>query len=235
LSYRLIWVAAMLLASPVEAQVMPAPGTGDPHIQSVLYDPDQVVRLQVAANYQLTVEFAADERIENIAVGDSGAWAVTANRRGDHLFIKTGGSGVTTNMTVLTDARSYTFELQPLSGAAPNMAYTVRFRYPAPSVAVVALNAVPPTAGRYRLSGASAIRPQAIDDDGVHTYMTWAPDQPLPAVFAIDRLGHETLVNGAVRDGRFVIDTVAKQLVFRLDEQIAGAVRVLPRKPRKKH
>ena len=37
-------------------------------------------------------------------------------------------AGVTTNMTVVTSARIYYFELAPLSGG--EMAYTVRFRYP---------------------------------------------------------------------------------------------------------
>ena len=46
----------------------------------MLYDPQQVVLLQVAAGYQLTLAFAPDERIESVAVGDSGAWQVTPNR-----------------------------------------------------------------------------------------------------------------------------------------------------------
>ncbi len=53
--------------------------------------------------YQLAVEFGPDEQIENVAVGDSGAWQVTPNRRGDHLFVKPIQPGVSTNMTVVTN------------------------------------------------------------------------------------------------------------------------------------
>jgi type IV secretion system protein VirB9 len=106
----------LLLAMPAAAQVRPEPGPGDPRIQSVLYDANQVVQIQAATGYQVTVEFAQDERIENIAVGDSGAWQITPNKRGDHLFIKAVGQGVTTNLTVVTDARTYVFELAPLFG-----------------------------------------------------------------------------------------------------------------------
>jgi len=85
--------------------------------------------------------------------------------------------------------------------------------------------------GRYKLSGDKALRPSAIDDDGVHTYIAWGPDQTLPAIFAIDDKGNETLVNGMTREGRFVIDAVANKLVFRIDRQTAAAVRV-PQKRR---
>jgi type IV secretion system protein VirB9 len=216
----------LLLAMPAAAQLRPEPGPGDPRIQSVLYDANQVVQLQVATGYQLTVEFAPDERIENVAVGDSGAWQVTPNKRGDRLFIKAVGQGVTTNLTVVTDARTYAIELSPLFGALPTMAYTVRFRYATPAAVTLVANDAALGPGRYKLSGDKALRPAAIDDDGVHTYIAWGPDQTLPAIFAIDDKGNETLVNGMTREGRFVIDAVSNKLVFRIDRQTAGAMRV---------
>lgn len=222
---------AALLPMPAAAQIRPEPGPGDPRIQSVLYDADQVVQLQVATGYQLSVEFSPDERIENVAVGDSGAWLATPNKRGDRLFIKAVQSGVSTNLTVVTDARSYSFELQPLYGPLPTMAYTVRFRYPAPAVATIADKAAADT-GRYKLGGAKALRPSAIDDDGAKTYIVWDADQTLPAVFAIDSHGKEVLVDGVVRDGRYVIDSVANKLLFRIDKQVADAVRIPARKLR---
>lgn len=221
----------LLLAMPAAAQTRPEPGPGDPRIQSVLYDPNQVVQIQAATGYQVTVEFAQDERIENIAVGDSGAWQITPNKRGDHLFIKAVGQGVTTNLTVVTDARTYVFELAPLFGPLPTMAYTIRFRYATPAAVTVVPNDAAAAPGRYKLGGGKTLRPAAIDDDGVHTYIAWGPDQTLPAIFAIDDKGNETLVNGMTRDGRFVIDAVANKLVFRIDRQTATAVRV-PQKKR---
>lgn len=182
----LVAMLGLLLALPASAQLRPEPGPGDPRIQSVLYDANQVVQLQVATGYQLTVEFAPDERIENVAVGDSGAWQVTPNKRGDRLFIKAVGQGVTTNLTVVTDARTYAIELSPLFGPLPTMAYTVRFRYATPAAVTVVANDAALGPGRYKLSGDKALRPSAIDDDGVHTYVAWGPDQTLPAIFAID-------------------------------------------------
>lgn len=219
-----------VVATPAAAQVSPQPGSGDPRIQSVEYNAEQVVILQAAPGFQVSVEFAPDERIENVALGDSGAWQATPNKRGDHLFVKPIQPGVTTNMTVLTDSRLYAFELRGLFGPQSDMAYTVRFRYPGTARTAAdgseAAAGTQPARGRYRLSGDRAIRPNGIDDDGARTYIEWAAESPLPAVYSVDAKGKEALVNGNMRDGIFVIDSVVPRLVFRLDRQIARAVRV---------
>ncbi|MDB5678260.1 TrbG/VirB9 family P-type conjugative transfer protein [Sphingomonas bacterium] len=220
----LLGLLALIAASPAAAQVRPVPGAGDPRIQTVMYDPDQVVQLQVAIGYQLAVEFAPDERIETVAVGDSGAWQVTPNKRGDRLFIRPAQGGVTTNMTVVTDARAYNFELSGGYGGA--QAFTVRFTYPPPPTETAASDQPVAAAGRYKLSGARQIQPDAISDDGMKTYIVWRADQTLPAVFKIGRDGKETLADGAMRDGRYVLDSIANRLVFRLDNLTAAAVRV---------
>ena len=227
---RLLLAALMALApAGLAAQVHPTPGAGDPRIQNVLYDAEQVVQLQGTPGFQTDVEFAADETIENVAVGDSAAWQVTPNRRGDHLFVKNLISGVTTNMTVVTTARTYFFELAPLSGG--QMAYTVRFRYPNAQAAAEE-TAASHVEGRYRLSGAHALRPSRIADDGVHTYIEWPREASLPAVYALNAEGQETLVNGGMRDGLFVIDGISPRLVFRIDDNVARADRVMPRASR---
>ena len=223
------FLLALLLPAGAVAQIRPTPGPGDPRIQTIAYDANQVVQLQVASGYQLAIEFAPDERIENVAVGDSGAWQVTPNKRGDHLFIKALQQGASTNLTVVTDARSYVFELTPMFGPLPDMAYTVRFTYPAPAVATAAAVAVPQP-GRYKLGGTRALRPSQIDDDGVHTYIVFPADKPLPAIFAIDAKGQEMLVDGAMRDGTYVIDDVKPKLLFRLDSDVATATRVKTKK-----
>jgi type IV secretion system protein VirB9 len=206
------------------AQAQAEPGSGDPRLQSIIYQEDQVVPLRLSPGYQLTVELAPDERIENIAVGDSGAWQVTPNKRGDHFFVKALVAGVTTNMTVVTDARTYVFELQPFFGA--DMAYKLRFRYPGAAITSTGPAPVPVAAGRYHISGAKALRPETMDDDGKQTHIRWAADQLLPAVFIVDTRGKERPIDGAMRDGVFVIDGVENRLVFRLDKAIARVSRV---------
>jgi type IV secretion system protein VirB9 len=224
---------AALIAAPLAAQVQPRADAADPRIQSVAYNADQVVLLQGAPGYLITVVFGSDEQIENVAVGDSAAWQVTPNRRGDYLFVKPVQAGIATNMTVVTSVRTYLFELGPLYGPSPEMAYTVRFTYPGSQAESIADEA--PTKeveGSYRLSGERALRPSRIGDDGRHTYIEWPPDRALPAVYALDSEGRESLVNGAMRDDLFVLDAVASRLVFRIDRHVARAERITRKKAR---
>lgn len=224
----LLLLGALLFAAAPPAafaQVKPKPGAGDPRIQFVDFAPDQVVLIQGATGYQVTVELSADEQVENVAVGDSGAWQVTANHRGDHLFVKAIQGGVATNMTVVTSVRLYNFDLEPLAAAGSDMAYTIRFRYPN---AGTGPDDSPSAAGngRYRLGGDKSLRPSEISDDGKHTYIRWPRDRALPAVYAVSDTGQEMLVNGMMRDDIFIVDSVTQKLVFRIDKAVATATRV---------
>ena len=222
------WVAILALCFAVSApaQVRPVPGPGDPRLQTIAYDPDQVVQLQVAMGYQLTIILSADERIENVAVGDSDGWQIVPNKRGDHLFIKATSGATTTNLTVITDARTYSFDLSTTFGALGDMPYTLRFRYPETESQAVAVVPEAKTPGRYRLTGAKALRPSAMSDDGERTYIEWAEDQTLPAIFALDEHGEELLADGHMRDGQYTIDAVRQGYIFRLNKQTAHASRL---------
>ncbi|WAC59778.1 TrbG/VirB9 family P-type conjugative transfer protein [Brevundimonas sp. SL130] len=231
----MIRIAALLVVlafgSEVSAQTAAA-APSDPRIQTMPYDAGRVVPLRIAPRHQLTVIFGADERIENVAIGDSEAWQVTVNNRGDSLFLKSLQTGGATNMTVITDARVYSFELTPAANPGFDVPYTLRFVYPERPQAD---QTPPPTpgVGRYRLTGARGARPAAIDDDGVRTYIEWKPQQPLPAVFSVDERGAETLLQGQTRDDRYVIDAVHPTILFRLDRQVARATRQAPREDRR--
>jgi type IV secretion system protein VirB9 len=216
----------LTMMSPfLTAQVGPIPGIGDQRLQTVRYDPSQVVQLPVAVGYQLTVELSPGEKIENAALGDDSGWMVTANKRGDRLFIKRRSDGGATNLTVMTDARTYAFDLVPGEGVtAP---YIVRFLYP-PQALPASLDPAGSSAlNSYRMRGARSIWPSAMADDGKRTYIEWAPEVAMPAVFAIDDTGHEATVDGQVRDGRYVIDTVKSKLIFRSGTDAATAERDL--------
>ncbi len=205
------------------AQTPPAPG-GDARLRTIQYDAGQIVRLSVATGYQSTILFGPEERVENVGIGDSDSWQVTLNGRGDALFLKPIRSNSATNMTVITDARVYNFELSSAHSPSADTPFTVRFLHTGASVATFPEPAAQPV-GRYRLSGVRTLRPVAISDDGVRTYIEWPDQQAIPAVFAVDDRGDELLVDGYVRDGRYVIDAVHRTLLFRLDRQTARATR----------
>jgi len=214
--------APLVVTAPAHASVSPVPGQQDPHIQSVQYDTQQVVSLKVAAGYALTLEFGPDERVETVALGNSSAWQVTPNKQADHLFIKPTQMGLPTNMTVVTGQRTYAFELTALPTPNADMAYVVRFSYPAPTEAFAATQ---DSLTGYGFRGAKVLKPAQMSDDGKVTTITWPAGMAAPAVYAVESDGHESLVSAAQRDDRYIIERIADAYVFRLGNLQARAVR----------
>ena len=177
------------------------------------------------------IALAPDERIQNVALGDSGAWQVVTSQSGNMLFVRPTRDGVSTNMTVITSARFYAFDLVPVAYGSPP--YEVRFNYPAEvaSNALGVSNEMGEPVAKYRLSGTKALWPDAISDDGAKTYIDWPADMPLPAAFFIDEYGRERLANGNMRGGLYVIDSVHQELLFRIDRKTARAKRYAPKDP----
>ena len=78
----------------------------------------------------------------------------------------------------------------------------------------------------YQLSGEKSLRPVRMGDDGVHMYLEWSEEQALPAVFALNAIGEEEMVDGYMRQGIFTIDRVHQTLIFRIGKKRARADRV---------
>ena len=224
--------AALILAlSPLAAAAgeTPYPGRVDPRIQSVEYDPDQVILLRGAIGSQMMLEFAPGERLENVAIGDSLGWQVTPNKRADLLFIKPIDMKSATNMTVVTNERRYVFELRvaPKRSAAATP-YVVRFHYPRPVVAVVGPPAPEPPPQpvntAYSITGAQSLRPSRIFDDGKKVYFQWPAATILPAVFSVGDDGGESLVNYVVRDGYIVVEQISPGFRLRSGKQLTTVI-----------
>ncbi len=195
----------LILLALVAART-PEPGAVDPHIQSILYHPEEVTLLRGALGWQIMLEFGPDERIENVSIGDALAWQVTPNKRARNLFLKPLIKNAATNMTVVTDKRMYSFQLE----TGPRLATTpwvVRFDYPREVVEVVEEPLPPPPPPlnfAYTFAGDSGLRPARVWDDGLMTYFEFAPETSIPAIFAGGPKRDETLVNSMMR-GRVVI------------------------------
>ena len=228
---RLALLLACVAASAT-AQVRPQPGAGDPHLQSVDYNVGQIVQLYGAPGYEMTLELSPDEQVQNVALGDPGAWQVSVDHSGDRLFLKPAAANIATNMTVITSVRVYNFDLIALAEPASDMPYTVQFRYPAPSAKPsgdVDVSRLRRSLSHYKISGDKWLRPDSVSDDGEHTYISWSRDKPIPAVYAIGDSGQEVLANGAMRDDVYVVDGVPGRLDFRIDDHLARAVRLPPK------
>lgn len=215
-------LAACGLLLLVAARI-PEPGPIDPHIQSVLFSPDEVVRLQGALGWQIMLEFGADERIENVSIGDATAWQVTPNKRARNLFLKPLKKNATTNMTVVTDRRRYAFSLEttPRRLTTP---WVVHFNYPREVVETIEEPLPPPAPSlnfAYRGKGDRAVLPARVWDDGLMTYFEFAADRSLPAIFAGGPGKDEALVNSLIRGRVIVVQQTSGRFTLRSGKQVA--------------
>jgi type IV secretion system protein VirB9 len=213
-----------------------APAQADPRIATHFYQASEVVTIHGRGGTQSTVVFAPDERIENVAVGDSAGWQVIPNKRADLLFLKPTKASARTNMTVVTDQRTYLFDLDAGPHAAP--LYMLRFTYPAAprpapapapvadaaiAVAVVAKPAAPDPATlnfAWASRGDKALMPSRVFDDGHSTYLAWPKDMPLPAILTSEGKGAEGPVNYTTQGEYVVVDGVPAQLILRAGKQM---------------
>jgi len=227
----LISASLLLATTPSQGALIPRPGSGDPRIYVVDYDPAQVVELRATMGYQTFVEFASDEHIENVAVGDASGWQNTPNRAANLLFVKPMSEVPTTNMTVVTNYRRYSFELstRPHAPAGDkNIVYTLRFQYPEMAVARVMAKPTAPEQpplpkvvnAAYSYDGSPRIVPSRVFDDGKATYFEFHDGDSYPAIFLMDGDKGEVVVNTYMRSGYIVADQVSRGFVLRQGKDV---------------
>jgi type IV secretion system protein VirB9 len=224
--------ALSLWATPAQSALLPKPGPGDPRIHVVAYDPTQVIELDAVLGYELLIEFSPDEHIENVAIGDSIGWQVTPNRKANLLFIKPMDKVPSTNMTVITDSRRYSFELRarPRNTVRDGRAitYSLQFDYP-PSSAKAAEKSIgadqpslPQVVNQsYSYEGSGKTLPLSIFDDGHATYFQFRDGEAYPAIFAVEGENNtESVVNSSTRGRYVVVDRIAGGFVLRQGAEV---------------
>jgi len=142
----LILVMVLLLPTLAVAELTPTKGKLDARVRVVDYNPWNVIKLSTFYGVSTHVQFAEGETIKDVAVGDDQAWKVVP--RGNHLFIKPTAVEADTNVTIVTDKRTYQFALvvqpHPIKDAKawtdPNLIFSLTFRYPDEEAAKLAAN-----------------------------------------------------------------------------------------------
>lgn len=201
------------------AESLPRHVSADKHVKTVQYDPNNVVLLKSRYGYQTQIIFAANETVQNVSIGDSMAWlAVPVN---NNLFIKPMIASKT-NMTVLTNSNSYSFQLDSLD---PNISptYKLQFIYSAGgydssgSSNAVATFDPEKLNWKYSFTGDSTLAPVEAFDNGQFTYFKFRSDgmSHLPSIFIVDKDRNETLINYHMQGEYLVVNSMAKQFTLR--------------------
>lgn len=238
-------IATMLALALVSAATRPAlavetpkAGVVDARVRTVDYDPLQVVRITGVYRTATQVLFGETETILHVALGDTTAWDVAAER--NIVFVKPKAAHGLTNLIVTTalpggGARNYTFELTIGGQGRRTGLFVLRFRYPADlrAAATSAISAEEQALlaritalklergsieGRrnlaYQVQGATSLQPSEVTDNGRFTILRFPAAQAIPAVYQVTPDGSESVVPFDVRGEFVVIHGTAQQ--FRL-------------------
>ena len=228
-------ILALMLAQSVPAL------SGDPRLITVRWRDNAVVRLNGHAGVEATIRLASDEHIENVAIGDANAWQVTPNRRANMLFVKPLGPRSRTNLTVVTDRRTYFFDLVAAPGA--RAIYGLRLAYPEEPAKPLPPGPAPALTGEeaalahgapapapvdpasldtaFTLRGAAELRPARVFGDGQATYIAWPKGVALPAILGRNDHGVEGPINYAMHDDMIVVDGAPDTIVLRTGKLVA--------------
>lgn len=207
----MIGAAVSLASMPAQAAKVPHSLVTDHRVKQVPYDPNQVYEVVGTYGYQTSIEFASDETVKVVTLGDSIAWQTVPYQ--NRLFLKPVEPNAATNLTVITDKHTYYFKLSSARNRA-YMTFLVRFIYPNANLPAHR-NDKPKSASTgldlskinldYGTSGnKKAIALKRVFDDGQFTYFLFDQDAGIPSVYMVGPDGTESLVNTR-REGQYLV------------------------------
>ena len=237
--FPLLLILAGSLPSPAFALETPRSAAQDSRIRFVDYQPYNITKVVGTLRSSVQIEFAADEEIAHVALGNSVAWEVAP--AGNILFLKPREPHPATNLQVVTTRRdgrkrSYQFELAINGGALTESYFVVRFAYPEDEAerrrletglrrSAAEAGAIDDTFAahaqfgprnwRYSAQGSPALDPETVYDDGKETTLRFAGNREVPAVYLVGSDGTESLVPKDVRGELVVVHAVGRELRLR--------------------
>ncbi|MBY5787600.1 P-type conjugative transfer protein VirB9 [Rhizobium leguminosarum] len=230
------------LSTTASALDIPRGASQDSRIRFVDYQPYNITKIVGTLRSSVQIEFAADEEIAHVALGNSVAWEVAP--AGNILFLKPRENQPVTNISVVTtrrdgSTRSYQMELTVRDGtveAGQNTYFYVKYRYPADEAERRRLDAITrgqaaqageadkvlalheaygPRNWRYSAQGSASLEPQAVYDNGKVTTFVFAGNQEMPAIYMENSDGSESLVPKSVENNLVLVHAISRKFILR--------------------
>jgi type IV secretion system protein VirB9 len=223
----LISLILCITASAAHAEALPRPGRTDSRVRDVVYNRDNVTAIDASYGTSTMIELQPDEKIETLALGDSIAWKVEPNHKGDIIFVKPVDKNAISNLNVVTDKHIYSFLLRSNTRPPSGQIYAVRFRFPDDEASARLLAEAKERAASpnlkdlnianansdYGYKGSSANKPVAVFDDGTKTWFRFEGETP--AIYIVDTDRNESLVNFRTEGPYVIVDKVSPQWTLR--------------------
>lgn len=218
-----------LVSLNIHSASIPSGTTYDSRIQNVMYNPDDVIVVRVAQGTSTLIQLEDGETLEayqaGIGIGDAEAWSIGV--RGNNIFMKPKANAPDTNITLVTNKRTYAFSLKT-SRNSRETTYILRFIYPIPPESLIpeppkelACSNSDSINISYQAWGDKSLAPHSAWDDGRMTCFRYPIGTDLPAIYRMVG-GEEILTNAHVDGDIVVIHGVASEYRFRLGNQVLG-------------
>lgn len=244
--FPLVLLTFLPMAAAAQEPLLPS----DSRIKLLMYDDSDVYTINTRYGYQTNIVFDNGESVQTVSVGDRSMWQIIP--AGNRMFIRPMQEGISTNMTVLTNLRSYQFDLKSVKlDADGSNIYVARFLYPSERdeppraettepraepvpPATPAMPATPAATGpgishpvnpnyTYSFSGPDELAPQQVYDNGNATFFRLREGQAArPELYRVDSGGEQKLPYRE-EDGALAVDQVAEQWALRYTD---GAVMI---------
>jgi type IV secretion system protein VirB9 len=226
---RLLVLFVALGAVKASAQSAADGSALDRRIRCVTYDPEEVVEVTAVVGVATHIVVEPGEVYLTHAFGDAKGWDFA--QKANHFFLKPLAANADSNLTIVTDRRSYHLSLKVTTGPGASGTFELSFRYPESEAKKrredIRRRRVEEGLGRkggeanvaYSMSGDLDIAPVNAWDDREFTYFKFPGNRDIPAIYMVDVEGTESIVNrhstGAASE-TVVVHKVAARWVLRL-------------------
>lgn len=233
-----VLIASMVNLAPALAEVAPQALPTDSRMVVIKYNPAQIYSILTAPVYMTHIEMEQGEKLTlPPALGDTIQWEV--EHEGNHVFIKPDAPNIRTNLTLVTNKRTYQFSLvaSPEGGVYYQ---SVQFKYPDFAKKMIKQSAeaedeekrvqaqtniqvLDPTTlnSNYKISGNGKFKPEFVQDDGKFTYIKFPDDLAELPIIYVKENGAYNQVNYTPRPkNNFVrVTRLADEFVLMLDKE----------------
>jgi len=216
-------------------------------VQVYPYSEGALYRLYAAPERVTDIALQPGESVTSVAAGDTVRWTVgdTVSGSGEeqrtHILVKPFTAGLSTNLVITTDRRTYHLELQ---STAETAMMGIAWTYPQDELIALRRReaeerAAAPIASQlaledldfnYEISGDKPWwRPLRAFDDGYKTYIEFAPSiarGDAPPLFVIGETGEAELVNYRVAGRYYIVDRLFGAAELRLGAKKQRIVRI---------
>ena len=206
-----------------------------------------IFRLFTAPDKVSDITLQPGEALVAISAGDTARWIIGDTYSGDgaskqtHVLVKPFASGLTTNLVITTDRRTYHVQLDSTAAAAMTaiswsypqdalIAFKATVEKQAAAAPIASGLSIEDLSFDYRISGDTpSWRPVRVFDDGQTTYIQFPPtlaQGDAPPLFVVGPDGKVELVNYRLQHGFYVVDRLFNAAELRLGTKRQSVVRI---------